>query len=157
MPADPKRLAVLDAMATVARGITGASYHFPVVNPKSVTLDPTFNVMIATGVDLPLYVIEPEPESQRDFHPAMQIRETMRGTITGRMDVADVVDPRARAAAWEKMAADLEKAYAVDVTLGGLLYDLRLMPPAPFVGVGTDVVMVVVPFEARFHRTYGEP
>ena len=144
-------------MKVVAQGITGAAYHFPVTNPKSVTLDPTFNVMVAPGVDLPLYVIEPDPDSGREFYPAMQIRDVMTGTITGRMDVGDVIDPDARANAWEKMAADLEKAYAVDVTLAGLVYDLRLKTPAPFVGVGTDVVMVVVPWEARMHRTYGEP
>jgi hypothetical protein len=157
MPPDPKRLGVLKAMKAVAQGITGAAYHFPVTNPKSVTLDPTFNLMVAPGIDLPLYVIEPDPDSTRDFYPAMQVRDVMTGTITGRKDVADVVDPDARANAWEKMAADLEKAFAVDVTLGGLVYDLRLKTPAPFVGVGTDVVMVVVPWEARMHRTYGEP
>jgi hypothetical protein len=155
--ADSRRLAVLKAIKAVLEGISGAGYNYPVAAAQHVSTDPTNLLVAAAPGNSPLYVVEPDPNGRRDFHPAMQVVEFVRGTITGRRDVGDVLDPNARAAAWEGMAADVEKALAADVTLGGLLYDLRLMPPQPFVGVGSPIVMVVVPFEARLHRTYGEP
>lgn len=138
------------------QGIAGTDYHYPVVVSEQVTLDPT-NVLTATLVDGPLYVIEPTPEGSRQFWPAMQLQNGFRGTITGRVDITDVTDPLARVTAWENLAADLEKALAVDVTLGGLVYDVRLLEPAPYIGVGSPIVMLVQPWEARVHRTYGAP
>jgi hypothetical protein len=149
-------LQVLKAMQAVAQGIVGTGYHFPLQTAEQVTIDPV-NVLTATMADGPLYVIEPTPEGTRQFWPAMQLQNAFRGTITGRMDVSDIVDPLARATTWEHLAADLEKAFAVDVTLGGLVYDLRLLEPQPFVGVGSPVVILVQPWEARVHRTYGAP
>jgi hypothetical protein len=155
--ADPIRLRVLKAMQAVVRGMTTTAYHYPVTNPANVTLDPTFNLFLQAGLDLPSFIVEPEPEGARNFFPSMQVQDFMRGTVTARMDVADTVDPAARATVWENLAADLEAAFAIDVTLGGLVYDVRLLTPQPFVGVGSGVVGLIQPWEARMHRTYGEP
>ena len=149
---------MLKAIQAALRAISGASYNYPVAAPASVSLDPTMNMLTATGVDLPLYVVEPDPNGRRDFHPAMQVVDFFRGTITARMDaVESAVNPLARAIVWEGLASDIEKALAVDVTLGGLVYDIRLLTPQPLVAVGSEIVVLVQPFEARLHRTYGAP
>lgn len=154
--ADSTRLQILKALQTTLQGMTGTGYHYPVTVPEQVTIDPV-NVLTVPLIDGPLYVIEPTPEGTRQFWPAMQLVNGFRGTITARFDVTDIADPQARATVWENLAADLETALAVDVTLDGLVYDLRLLEPAPFVGVGSPTVILVQPWEARLHRTYGSP
>lgn len=155
--ADSTRLRILKAIQAGLQAIAGGAYHYPVAAATSVTIDPTVNVLTSVPADLPLYIVEPTPDGDRRFDPAMQLVNKMRGTITGRMDMTDVTDPAGRATVWENMAADIELALSADVTLGGLVYDLRLMEPAPFVGVGSGVVILVQPWEARVHRTYGAP
>lgn len=159
MPNASTRLQVLQAIQTRLQAISGASYHYPVTVAANVTIDPTVNVLtagIAPG-DLPLYVVEPTPEGTRQFWPAMQLVNGFRGTITARKDVTDSDDPAAKATIWENLAADIEVALSADVTLGGLVYDIRLLEPAPFIGVGSPIVVLVQPWEARLHRTYGAP
>jgi hypothetical protein len=82
--------------------------------------------------------------------------EIFRVNIHARHD-ADATDANAKATVWENLAADLEKALGTpkDVTMGGLTYDTRLLVPLPFVGVGSNVVILVQPVEFRIHRPYG--
>lgn len=156
--ADSTRLQILKAIQALLQGMTGAAYHYPTTVADMVTIDPTVNALTHTAVpDQPLYIVEPTPEGTRTFWPAMQLVNEFRGTITVRKDISDVVDPLARATVWENLAADIEVALSADVTLGGLVYDVRLLEPAPFVGVGSPVVILVQPWEARLHRTYGAP
>lgn len=159
MPDSPKRLQILQAIQTRLQAITGAGYHYPVTVATNVTIDPTVNVLTAAVApsDQPLYIVEPTPEGTRQFWPAMQLVNGFRGTITARKDVTDSDDPAAKATIWENLAADIETTMAVDVTLGGLVYDIRLLEPAPFIGVGSPIVVLVQPWEARLHRTYGAP
>lgn len=159
MATDPLRLRIIAALVAALRtNITGSDYHYPLQTPSvQVSDDPTTNVLTWNGYDLPLHVIEPTPDNLREFYPAMQVREEFNLNITSRVDVVDLADPGARMAAWERVAADVERALGVDVTLGGLVYDVRVMPPRPFVGIGSPIVIVASPVSVRYHRTYGTP
>ena len=158
MATDPLRQRIIAAIVAAMRAnITGSDYHFPVLSSKQVTSDPTTNLLTWNGYDLPMHVVEPTPDAVREFYPATQIRDEFNLNITSRMDVSDTADPDLRMQTWEKLAADVERALAQDVTLGGLVYDVRVMPPRPFVGIGSPIVIVACPVSVRYHRAYGEP
>jgi hypothetical protein len=153
------RQRIVEALQAALRAIDDSgAYHYPVNDPSQVSVDPTTNVLTSNGADLPLYVIEPTPEGSRTFYPAMQLVSEFEVNVQARMDAEDG-DPTgaARLACWENLAHDIEKALAVDVTLGGLVYDVRVQEPRPFVGVGSNIVILVQPVTLRLHRTYGEP
>lgn len=156
--ADSLRLQVLKALKAALEQINGpvGGFVYNVTHESMVTLDPTVNLMTVNNVDLPMFVVEPTPDGNRDFHPAMQVRDVFRVNVHARAD-ADEANPMARAQVWEDLAADVERALAANVTLDSLVYDCRCLQPAPFVGVGSPVVIVVIPLEIRFHRTYGAP
>ena len=154
--ANSRRLSILLALQTALRAILGASYHYPVTDPDNVSLDVTMNLMTVSGADVPLYMIEPTPEGDKDFHPGMHMVERFRINIFARYDAAHA-DAGARAQVWEDLAADIERALTVDVTLGGLVYDTRVLVPQPFVGTGSPIVILVQPIEVRVHREYGVP
>ena len=153
--ADSTRLRILKNLQSTVQGITtGGGYNYT-VPPTSVVLDPTVNILTVNG-DLPYVIIEATPDGGITYYPAEQKREVFKVNLVARVD-ADASDPLSRATAWEKLAADFERALTRDHTRGGNAVDTRLGTPAPFVGVGSSVVVVVVPVEVRFHRTYGEP
>lgn len=157
MPAaESKRHQVIDAIVAALRAISGAEYHYPLQSAKQVSDDPTTQLLTVNAYDLPKYVVETTPEGTRDFYPGSHMVEFMNLNVQGRYDVKDG-DPTARATALENMAHDIEKALTVDVTLGGLVYDTRVMVPRGFVGLGSEIVILVQPVTVRIHRTYGEP
>ena len=158
MPAKSQRQRIIEALQTKLRAIDAASglYHYPVAHASQVSIDPTDNVLTVNGAELPFYVIEPTPDGSREFYPAMQIVDQVEFNVQCRKDCEDA-DPAARATTWENLIADVEVALTQDVTLGGLVYDVRLGTPRPFVGVGSNIVVVVQPVTVRLHRTYGEP
>lgn len=153
MPSNPNRLAVLLNLQTTLQGMTGVSYHFPVVS-TSVTLDPTINLLTGVGIpDLPFYLIEPTPDGEKTYYPAEQLVEVMSVNILGRVD-CDPSDPLARVTTWEKMAADLELALEADTTRGGHACDTRLLTPQPFMGPGSNAVILVQPLRITIYRPY---
>lgn len=157
MPTASKRRRIIDAILAVLRGMTDESvYHYPVTTPEAVTADPAVNPLTEDNVDLPFYKVEPTPEGRREFFPAMQLVENFRLNIMARYD-ADTSDPLSRMVVWENLAADLEVALAVDITLGGLAYDVRVLEPQPVIVVGSATVVLMQPIEVRYHRTYGVP
>lgn len=151
-----QRKQIIEALATRLRAISGAEYHYPVSHESQVSIDPTDNLLTADGYDLPMYLIEPTPDGQRTFYPADQLVEWFELNIHARYDAADA-DAAARMAVWENLAHDIEKAVTTDYTFGGLVYDARLGVPRPFVGVGSNIVILIQPVSMRFHRTYGTP
>jgi hypothetical protein len=158
MAIDPQRQRVIEALATALRtNIAGGDYHFPLADSRQVSVDPTTNLLTWSGYALPMHVIEPTPDAVREFYPAMQIRDEFDLNVTSRMDIADVADPAARMQTWERLHSDIERALAVDITLGGLVYDVRVLPPRPFVGIGSAIVIVASPVKVSYHRAYGEP
>lgn len=158
MPIDKsKRLQILERLQTVLQGATDAAvYNYPVRHASAVTLDVTVNLTTVNNVDLPFTVIEPTPEGTKTYHPGEHLVEIFRVNLHRRYD-ADAGDQATKATVWEHLAADLERALTADVTLSGLVYDTRLLTPQPFVGVGSNVVILVQPIEMRVHRGYGTP
>lgn len=156
-PTASKRIQIVDALVAVLRGMTDPDvYNYPVLTDDAVTTDPTRNLFTENDIDLPAYKVEPTPEGRREYWPANQVVEFFRVNIEARVDAAGA-DSEARLTAWENLAADLETALAADTTLGGLVYDVRLLTPQPFVQVGSNVVILVQPIETRVHRTFGAP
>jgi hypothetical protein len=157
-PAKSQRQRIIEALQDALQAIDGVSglYHYPVAHESQVSIDPTDNVLTVNGADLPFYVIEPTPDGSREFFPAMQLKDEFELNVHARKDCEDG-DPVGRVTTWENLVADMEVALTQDVTLGGLVYDVRLGTPRPFVGVGSNIVIVVQPVTVRLHRTYGEP
>lgn len=154
---DSRRVDILQAMLVVVQGMTSAdAYAYPLVDPDQATTDPTRNVLTWPAANLPVWVLEVTPEGNKDYHPGNQVRETLVVNVVARGQAADVTG-NGRMEAWEALAADLERAFAADTTLGGLVYDLRLKVPTVYAGVGGSDVVVVQPVEMRTHRRFGQP
>jgi hypothetical protein len=150
------RQRIIEAVQEALQGITGSEFHYPVADASQVSVDPTDNVLTINGADLPFYIVEPTPDGSRTFYPAMQMVSEFELNIHARYD-AETADKAAKMTVWENLAHDIEKKLAEDVTLGGLCYDVRVGEPRPFVGVGSNIVVLIQPVTIRLHRTYGEP
>jgi hypothetical protein len=156
--ADSTRLRILKNVRTTLQANTVAGGYNYTVAAGSVSLDPTVNLMTINGVDLPFIVIEATPDGNIQYFPSEQKYEIFRLNLIARVDAINgALDPTARADAWEKMIADFEKALTVDHTRGGNAVDTRLGTPAPFVGVGSPICVIVQPVDVKFYRRYGDP
>ena len=154
MPADPKRLKVLKNLQTTLQGMSGVNYHYQVTHASQVTIDPTVNPLTgAAGSDL-LFILEPSPDGDKEYFPASQLTEEFIVNITARV-IADSASAAAKAEAWEKLAADLETVLTVDLERAGQACDTRLLTPAPFVGVGSNIVILMQPVVMKLYRAYG--
>ena len=157
MAGDSLRLRILKAWQTRLQAMSGEAFHYA-ARVGTVSIDPTANLL--TGVvpgEGPYWTVEPTPEGSRDYYPADQVRDVMRGTVTVRHDIGDVLDPLQRITVAENLIADLEVAIALDYSLGGLVQDTRLLVPQTLVAVGAPMVLVIQPWECRFWREYGLP
>lgn len=132
--------------------MTGASYHYPVLDAAEVTLDPTVNPITGIAGTDQLLIVEPAPGSKTYF-PGEQLLEEFIVNLTRRIE-ADPTVARSKADAWEYVAADLEKCLTADLTRGGFACDTRLLSPAPFVGVGTNIVILFQPVRMTIYRAY---
>lgn len=157
---DSRRLRVLKNLQLTLQGMTDPNvYWFPVDSNEQVTLDPTVNPLTGS-ISGKLFLIEPDPASDRQFWPAEQVTEEFLVNITVRLD-AGAASANAKAETWERSAADLElalrkdeSATPLDYTRGGLAVDTRLLAPSPFVGVGTNIVLYVQPVRIKIYRAY---
>lgn len=152
--ADSKRLAIIKNIQAALQAISVASGYNYTVPAASVVYDPAVNLLGMNGADLPFMVIEATPDGGKDYYPAEQLREIFRVNIYARIDV-DSSDPTARATGWERLAQDIEKALTQDLTRGGNAVDTRLGVPSPFIGVGSNIVILLQPVEIRIYRSYG--
>ncbi len=156
MATTSQRQLIIEALQAALRAISGGDYHYPLTDASQVTVDPGMQLLGPVLSDLPLYVLETTPDGSKTYQPAKQILEVVRVNIHARYD-ADPVHPASKLAVFENLKADMERALTVDITLGGLVCDVRLLTAAEFVGMGSPVVIVTQPVEARFSRTYGSP
>ena len=156
MATKSQRQLIIEALQAALQAISGTNYHYPLSSLSQVTVDPGTQILAVNPGDLPIYVIETTPDSVKHYQPAGQLLEIMRVNVHGRQDV-DPLDPSQKLAAMENMKADIEVAVNVDLTLGGLVTDMRLLPPAEFVGMGSPITIVTQPIELRSYRAYGAP
>ena len=147
--ADSTRLRILKNVQGVVQAISVAGGYNYTVPDASVVLDPTVNILTVQGADLPFVIVEATPDGSVKYYPSEQKLEVLRLNLIARVDV-DTSNPLARAEAWEKLAADFEKALVVDHTRGGNAVDTRLGVPAPFVGAGLRTLGVMGVVMIRF-------
>jgi hypothetical protein len=154
-PGKSARQKAVDALQARFQGMTDANlYHYPVAASGQVTANPTLSLLTGVGLpDLPVYQLEVSPDGSKEYYPGEQLKEELFVNVYGRMD-GDSADQEGRMAVWENMVADLETAICLDVTLGGLVCDTRLLEPAPFVGVGTNIVIVSAAVRMTIYRAY---
>ena len=70
---------------------------------------------------------------------------------------SDPMNPASRMSVAENLKADIERAITVDVTLGSLVTDARLLTAAEFIQVGAPPVILTQPIELRLYRAYRSP
>src|SRR4051812_14763498 len=116
-------------------------YHWD-TKATSVVTD-VANIVTVPDTELPFHLLEPAKPSQRQYDQANQLQEWMALVITTRLS-APGTDVHRKTQAGENMIGGLEKALTADITLGGLLFDLRIGPPdPPMMGLGNNNNVVV--------------
>ncbi len=153
---DTKRGQILDALMTRVKAMSIATgYHYD-VQDSSVQCEPV-NILLIPGTALPFFLVELSP-GNREYQNANQVEIFNRFVVTYRVDVAGT-DPQRKVQAGENLLGDLERTFQVDITLGGLVFDLRMEEPdGPMVGLGSDTKVVgLVELVAHHHREYGLP
>ena len=156
MATTSQRQLIIEALQDKLQAITGSDYHYPLTSAAQVTVDPGMQILGPVLSDLPIYVIETTPDGTKQYLAASQLLEVMRVNIHARHD-ADPVNPSSKLSVFENLKSDMERALAVDITLGGLAVDVRLFTAAEFVGMGQPIVIVTQPVEIRLYRAYGSP
>lgn len=165
MPPVPMRLQIVLAVQTFLRGIQGtAAGYFHTVRSDSVTTKMDANLWLLPYSALPYFVVMPStPESDR-YDPSRVLLIEFPILIVGRMDADPEVTGAEKLTTWERLFADIERALthhpttrAVDVTLGGLVTDIRITDRQAGIDVGASPqVHVRVSATARYRRYYGE-
>lgn len=153
---DSKRGQILTAIADRLRTMTVAGGYHWTVKAEGVKTDPE-NILTVPETELPVFLVE-FARGQREFNAANQLESFVTVLITARA-AASGLDPVRKVQLGENLLADIEKALTVDITLGGLLFDLRVQEPDPtFAGFGNvNTVIVLQEVECHWHRTYGAP
>jgi hypothetical protein len=121
-----------------------------------VTIDARVS-LLTEPVGKPYALVLAVPDGgERRYLGANQIRDVLAYEVQ-MVDEADAVSGVAGITRAEQLAADVEAAIVADISLGGLVVDVKLQPPQVFVGVGSGLVLVVQPLLVTHHREYGVP
>lgn len=146
----------IEAIATRLKAIAVASGHHWTVRATSVYVDPV-NLLTVPETEYPAFLVETSDDS-RDFHPANCLEEEFDVLITG-IVAANGTEVDRKTKAGENLIGDIEKTLCVDITLGGLLFDLRVVKADPtLAGIGTqNKVVVMVTVRCNQHREHGLP
>lgn len=157
-PTDPLRLRVLEALQTKLRAINGNPTYHSTVKASSVVLDPAVNILTVPTTETPFFIVEPTSEGSKFYMPSLRLRHQFQVTITARVDAVTGLGTARKTQAWERLIADMEVALTQDITLGGLVVDVRLLEATPGFDLGaTTTIIVVQPVVCTLIRTYGAP
>lgn len=153
---DTKRGKAIEAIAVRLRAMTVAGGYHWTVRATSVKLDPE-NLLVIPETEYPAFLVETSDDT-RDFHPANELEDEFDVLITG-IVAANGTEIDRKTKAGENFVGDIEKTLCVDITLGGLLYDLRVVRAEPVLaGIGTqNKVIVMVTVRCNQHRQHGLP
>ena len=148
---------VLDYQSTL-KTISVAGGYFHDVDPAAVSIDPADHIEILTGtlVLSPFFIIEISPARRQRYLPMKQLLEVVPIDITAAADAVQLV-PTSRVQTFERLAADVEKALAVDIERGGRVSDTRIVDKQMGMMVGAQRVIAIIQTEVRLHREYGKP
>ncbi len=159
--ATPIREQLLILMKSTIEAMRVTNGYFYDVATGAVSLDPSAN-LLTTGLPAskPIFTLQPEVGADARFFPASQLFEEFQVSVTARYDVDDI-DPMSKMRAWERLGADMEKAFAEQADgsfwCGALAVDSRIGPINPFIGVGSPIVLIVRTLSTRLYRKYGQP
>ena len=153
---DTLRGQTLEAIADRLKAMTVAGGYHWTVKATSVHLDP-INLLALPETELPAFLVETS-DNVREFMPANCLEDEFDVLITGVVH-ANGTEVDRKTKAGENFIGDIEKTLCIDITLGGLLFDLRVVKADPVLaGIGTQnkvVVMVIV--RCSQHREHGLP
>ena len=153
---DTKRGRALAAIADRLRAMTVVGgYHWN-VRSTSVKTDPE-NILVMSETEYPGFLVELSDNS-REFHPANELEDEFDVLITGIVAANGTAVDR-KTVAGENLIGDIERTLCEDITLGGLLYDLRVVnADPPLAGMGTqNKVVVLITVTCSQHRQHGSP
>jgi hypothetical protein len=155
-PTRPLRLEILDRLAGRMRAITGpAAGYFRTFGPDAVTVDPRVNLLTLAG-PRPFCLVAAVPDGgERRYLGANQVRDVIAYELQI-IDEGDLLDGASGPQRAEEVNADVEQAIVADISLGGLVVDVKLQPPQVFVQIGAGTVIVVIPALVTTHRSYGD-
>lgn len=158
--ADPKRLQIMQAAATALRAINGGSTYWYTVKAASVQLDVLTTLLNMPSTNLPGFVIEASPNSERVLEGGLVIKDAFDFIVLGRVDVDGSASGDKKVTAGEKLAHDVEVALAVDERLGmpSLVISARTQPAEVIYDAGTtNAVFVGTRVRCLYKRNYGQP
>ncbi len=157
MAFDTKRGQVLSAIVARLQTMTVAGGYHWTIKATSVKVDPE-NLLLVPETELPVLLVETMPNDEREFQPANELEDTFGVLITGRVTANGLTVDR-KTQAGENLCGDLEKVLCVDITLGGLLFDLRVVKADPMMaGFGNNNnVIVMVELSCHQYRQHGAP
>lgn len=161
----PKRLQILQAAATRLRAINGGASFWYSVRPTSVQIDVSVTLLNLPSTNLPAFMLEAaDPSGERIPEGAGIVKETFDFMVIGRVDVDGSADTDRKVTAGEKLAADIETAFATDFTGDGrlgmpnLVNGVWLFPPEVIYDAGPVLaVFVGQRIRVSYKRRGGEP
>lgn len=162
---DPTRQQIVLAVQRALRGIAGeAAGFFHTVKASSVSAEMTTDLWQVPYSELPYFIVMPDSHETDRYQPSMVLLVEFPVLIVGRMDAEAGSIGTERLRTWERLFADVERALthdpvtrARDLTLGGLVTDIRLTDRQAGVDVGLSrQVHVRIQATTKYRRLYGE-
>lgn len=150
-------LLALRRLRAVLQGINGSAGGYTyTIKPASVRLDP-LNLLDTHETARPLVALELTDGGERTFQPADMLEDERLVIISALLDVPGQRADR-RITAGLRLAADLERAIASDLTLGGLAVSVRARQPEVLMAHQTSAAVIVqMPVILQLYRPYGRP
>lgn len=154
---EPLELRLVQAVQTAIRAITVAGGYFYTVEADAVKLDPNASVeeLMRPNGDRPFVLIEVQPD-EWEYSPANQCKLITRLVLHWVSD-STPTDDTSRLQTYYRGCADLEKALAADISLGGLAVDVRITERSVDYQLNGAQVWAKVAVDIRSHRTVGVP
>lgn len=156
---EPIQYDILLNVQTALRAIsTAGGYHHDVAS-GAVSIDAAdgLELLMATLIHDPFFVVEFSSTSQPDYFPAEQMREFLPIMISAAAN-AEQITKESKAKTYAHLCSDIEKALVVDHTRGALATDTRIGPKQWFFGGGNSTrVLATVDVVVRVYREYGKP
>ncbi len=158
---DPKRLQIMQAVATRLRAITaGSTYWYTVPRSASVQLDVGTRLIGFKSVDLPGFCVQAVDSAQAVPEGAGYVKDTCELLVMGRMDADGGSAGDKRVIVGEKLAADIETTLMAVERLGlpTIVNDIRPLAPEVVYDAGPGLAVYVgVRVRVSFKRRLGQP
>jgi len=156
--AEPTELQILLNLQAALQAIAVASGYFHDVTPSAVKLDPDFNVEAFTNANgiRPLVYLQPQPEEWRyvGMPSVLELRWPLK--VHWIQSTAADTD-QARAEAFYRGCADVERALTQDCTRGGLAIEHRILTRNFNLANDGSTVWAEIETLVVVRRKYGQP